>query len=1030
MRNKLLKTANLQRRILALLLAVLMIVGLMPIYAEGSLTPAATGDVSEPALRAIVTAKINALADSTVSAGLDSIIEGINNLITQQVTDAIMGLLTNDAIKNLAGPALEAAIQGILNQYGITLPAGTDIGSFIDDLLGNQVVEDLLNSAIVKEIIARTVQYAVADVMDDIALPTTSETIANRKQELINEFTADIFGSPEKPVDLLNSGGPKVKISRILPSAGTSALTPTVNLSFIDFTVTAWNKILSRNFSVKTINVNGWHVGNIGSYIDLNLAIGQFGEFGEVKPPSLSDIDFEEVMLNALKRAAKDVINEKIAEFKAELKDEIEAAIARADQHMVDKLNDIFEELGLDVVVTTEDTPEQIKAKIEDALLEIKEEHRQAVRDALAAKCAAIKFDIEVKYMPVVIAKVNRIVDCINDIRIIRKAEVAVNLNGNPTIIVPALGEDPITATYNTMGKYRYEYLKLLPIPPQWTWISWTDDATKAPVLTNSLNGSGGAIDGVSWDPDSKQVTVAPAAKSGVFTLKSVYQHSIFKLKATENLTVTVQRAPSIPTRLEIVGEKDIIVPQGDLAAIEHYDVKVYDQYGDIMSGVMTQLSADIHEGTYLDSGNDLHVSKTAPHSYMYLTATLGLQPAIRNPGPSNILAPAYKIVYLHKVCGVTGDDVNNVLNGLEEGMEIGVPARMIPVSDTSLKPAGVSEKIMWMNWYEGWDPKFPGNQTVYVRYGTDTEIGRDATSALSKQDSGRPEPIEFAPTTPKAIPFTVLAPALNYTQPEAGRSLVTLTNTEDPTNSDPFILTEMFYRIQPSTTWIPYTGPFSIDTTSVVEGYTRVTIDMVPTDGDYYFMNFGVHDSNVALLEVPVIPITTIPPTTTTTTTIPQTTTTTIQQTTTFVEVPQITTTTTTVPQTTTIPPTTVSETVQTTTAPPTTAAVVIETVSPFPETIIIVEVTTVATTTEVVTTTQAPVVEPVTQPPTALPELTLDDENTPQGALDGNVEIKESVVPLGDATLPQTSEGFMYGFYILGIAIIGAGAFFVRRR
>ena len=758
------KRAKLSKRLLALLLTVLMTISMLPIYAEGVLQPEATGDVSEPALRVIVTAKINALAEGNFNSGLDAIIQSINNQVTGVVTNSIMALMTNDAIKDMAAPMMESAIQGILNQYGITLPPGTNIGSFIDDLMGNQMVDQLLNSSLIKDIIARTVQYAVADVMGDVALPTSAVVIAERRQELIDYYTTKIFAEPERPVDPVNPGGPKTK--NALPTAGTTVATPNVNVSLYDFTVTAWNKILGRNISVKTIQVNGWHVGNIGTYIDLYLLDQQFDD---VDAPNLSSINYEQVMIDALKKASKDVIREKIADLKEDIKEEIEAkiqaAIDRSDAHMVRKLNLIFEELDLDITITTEDTPEAIKAKIEQALQAINGENREAVRNALAAKCAALKLDIEIKYMPMIIAKVNNIVNGINTIVIIKKAEVAVDLTGDSNFVVPAMGQAPIIATYSTLGKYRYEYLKLLPMPAQWVWSPWTGDTKTLPTLTNTLTGSGGAIQGVVWNPNLKQVTINPAAQAGIFTLKSIYQHGIFKLQATESLTVTVRRDASVATRLAIVGEKDILVPKGDVANIEHYDVVVYDQYGQVMTGVPTELSADLHPGTYLDSSNDLHVSKTASHSYMYLRGTAGLQPTSRTVRQSLELETVYKVIYLHKTPAVSANDVINVINGLEVGLQIGTSSTQFMGSSGAVKLAADDPSIIWRDWYENWRPTFPGNQTVYVRCA-------GMPKGVSTVNGVRPYPEEFAPSVPVPLVFTVLTPMISYNQ-EIGRAHV-----------------------------------------------------------------------------------------------------------------------------------------------------------------------------------------------------------------------------------------------------------------
>lgn len=210
----------------------------------------------------------------------------------------------------------------------IELPPQVDINKIIDDVIATDVVDKILTNQLTQEILERTIQYAVADIMDIIKLPTTGEVVETSKEELIVSVIEDILNAP-----LIKKEG----------NLGGLAYSFDVN-QYHELDISL-NKITWIKWEV-ICTPKGWNRDTIKQKIQLDL-LTVLGE--NTKVPDLSSIDYEAIVKNAAKRAVIDIVNEKITEVKTainvaiqnkinELKKEAEQSIKEAISNIINKL--------------------------------------------------------------------------------------------------------------------------------------------------------------------------------------------------------------------------------------------------------------------------------------------------------------------------------------------------------------------------------------------------------------------------------------------------------------------------------------------------------------------------------------------------------------------------------------------------------------------------------------------------------------------------------------------------------------------
>lgn len=302
---------NLRKKALAGVLAGVMTVGILPttVFATEN------DPVSKDKLETIVYEEVDKLDFSNL--GIDNIINGINNTVTDTVTGVVSGLLTTDNIKSLIKPVVKGLVEQAIKN--VNLPEGVDINKVIDSVLDNStidsIVDKVLTSQLTQDIIARTVEYAVADIMDIVGIPTAGEIVETSKEELNTKVVEDIWNANE-------------------------TLKKTLYYKY-EIKLEGWRPVST---------LVGWNRDSIAGKVQLDI-LSILAD--NTQAPDLSSINYEEIVLKAAKRAATDVVNEKVEEIKVqintaiqnkieELKFEAQKAIEQAAKDAINSIKNKF----------------------------------------------------------------------------------------------------------------------------------------------------------------------------------------------------------------------------------------------------------------------------------------------------------------------------------------------------------------------------------------------------------------------------------------------------------------------------------------------------------------------------------------------------------------------------------------------------------------------------------------------------------------------------------------------------------------
>lgn len=290
---------RLRNKIMAGVLAGMMLVGVTPTKVF-----AAEDVVSKERLEVIVNEEVSKIDFENLK--IDEVIEEINKNITNTVTGTVQGILTPDNIKIIITPIIKGLVNEALKD--VKLPPQIDINKIIDDVIASEVVDKILTNELTQEIIERTIEYAVADIMNIIKVPTAGEIIETSKEDLTLSVIEGIWNADEATKKVL----------------------------YYDYKVglQGWRPVST---------LVGWKRSGISNKIKLDLLKVVSDN---TQAPDLSSIDYETIVKNAAKRAAKDVINEKIEAVKVAINTAIQNKIdelkQQAEQAIKDTINSII----------------------------------------------------------------------------------------------------------------------------------------------------------------------------------------------------------------------------------------------------------------------------------------------------------------------------------------------------------------------------------------------------------------------------------------------------------------------------------------------------------------------------------------------------------------------------------------------------------------------------------------------------------------------------------------------------------------
>ncbi|MDR1151705.1 MAG: hypothetical protein LBK72_04375, partial [Bifidobacteriaceae bacterium] len=301
-----------------------------------------------------------------VSAEVASAYAGVIDTIEELVAGTVRSTIGNPAaIMELATPLVKAAIKGAIAAYIQDDRIDALVDSAVDSVAESELLNAVLTNEFIQAVIARTVDYAVADIVASLALDAD-------QQATTDSLTAQVWNAP-----LVTVGTAPTRVKSDLGSPY-YALGVGVNTSYYAYTVTAWNQrrvIINVNDTPKEITVTGWNTGNI-RLLASGTAVINAGSKADSVTTTLANLDYVSILMDAGYRA---------------LRDEITLRIEQALQSVKTALLTSLQEglAGIGVVVTLDPTAswQEIGAAIAQAL-------RDAAGDALDAALAGLPWVI------------------------------------------------------------------------------------------------------------------------------------------------------------------------------------------------------------------------------------------------------------------------------------------------------------------------------------------------------------------------------------------------------------------------------------------------------------------------------------------------------------------------------------------------------------------------------------------------------------------------------------------------------------
>ncbi|MDR1431753.1 MAG: hypothetical protein LBI99_06505 [Propionibacteriaceae bacterium] len=325
--------------------------------------------VAPPAMAA----QTNEEIDTTV-ASYDQLAE----IVSSKVADAYAGVVSTvnstvagtlqstigspAAVIDLAAPLIKAAVKGAVAQYLQDERIDAIVDAAVDGVAESELVNRILTNEFVQAVIARTIDYAVADIVASLGLDADqAATTANLLSQVWNAPRVSVGTAPTKVKSDLGSP--------------IYALGVGVNTSYYSYNVTAWNQrrviFTNVNDTPKEIVVTGWNSGNIGVLATATATVNATGK-GLSAAEVLANLDYVEVIKNAALRALQD-----------EIRIRIEAAILAAKTALLNSLQATLGKVGIGVTLDPADSWTIVRDKIAAAILDKTEAELQEILDCL-----------------------------------------------------------------------------------------------------------------------------------------------------------------------------------------------------------------------------------------------------------------------------------------------------------------------------------------------------------------------------------------------------------------------------------------------------------------------------------------------------------------------------------------------------------------------------------------------------------------------------------------------------------------------
>jgi hypothetical protein len=224
---------------------------------------------------------------------------GLSGTVADLVAGTVRATIGNaDAIKALAVPLIKSALKGVIAQYLQNERIDALVDSAVDAVADSEVITTVLTHEFTQAVIARTVEYAVKDIIDSLGLEADQEGVA---ESLTNQvWTAPLVSVGTAPTKVKSNLGSPIYVLGV-----------GLNTSYYSYNVTAWNRSGFLNSNPKEIQVTGWNAGNIRVLASGTAILSAASKIDSVTE-TLANLDYVSILMDAGYRALRDEITERI----------------------------------------------------------------------------------------------------------------------------------------------------------------------------------------------------------------------------------------------------------------------------------------------------------------------------------------------------------------------------------------------------------------------------------------------------------------------------------------------------------------------------------------------------------------------------------------------------------------------------------------------------------------------------------------------------------------------------------------------
>ncbi|MDR1237418.1 MAG: hypothetical protein LBK28_04165 [Propionibacteriaceae bacterium] len=316
---------------------------------------AAASLVATPALAAQTPDEINQTIatqeqlSAIVTAEVSQAYSGVDATIRDLVARTVRAIITGPSvIADLAVPLVKASIKASIGEY----IQDSRLNALIDAAVESVSESELLNAIVTREftdaVLARTADYAVAEITGSVGLIQAEEAIAASAVSRV--WNAPLVAVGTAPTKVKSDLGSPIYVLGI-----------GANTSYYNYNVASWNqrKVLFANIpnTPKDIQVTGWNTAAI-RLLAKSAAIAGAGSTAVRTATAFATLNYPAIFADALHRA----LNDEIARYN-------ETLVGAVKTVVVASLQSSLSGIGVEVTLNGGDSWDVIAAQIGQGML-------------------------------------------------------------------------------------------------------------------------------------------------------------------------------------------------------------------------------------------------------------------------------------------------------------------------------------------------------------------------------------------------------------------------------------------------------------------------------------------------------------------------------------------------------------------------------------------------------------------------------------------------------------------------------------